>query len=57
MIRRAHLYVVAAAIWGIPGINIAVKGIRSYMLMRSDDLWWLMLIVAATRFLAAMVRH
>ena len=57
MIRRAHLYMMAAAIWGIPGINIAVKGIRSYMLMRSDDLWWLMLIVAATRFLAAMVRH
>jgi hypothetical protein len=38
---------VAAAIWGIPGINIAVKGIRSYMLMRSDDLWWLMLITVA----------
>ena len=47
MIRRAHLYMVAAAIWGIPGINIAVKGIRSYMLMRSDDLWWLMLITVA----------
>ena len=47
MIRRAHSYVVAAVIWGIPGINIAVKGIRAYMLMRPDDLWWLMLITVA----------
>ena len=47
MIRRAHSYVVAAAIWGIPGINIAVKGIKAYMLIRPDDLWWLMLITVA----------
>ena len=38
---------VAAAIWGIPGINIAVKGIKAYMLIRPDDLWWLMLITVA----------
>ena len=44
MIRRAYSYVLAAAIWGIPGINIAVKGGRTYMLMKSDDLWWLLLI-------------
>ena len=44
MIRRAYSYVLAAAIWGIPGINIAVKGVRTYMLMKSDDLWWLLLI-------------
>lgn len=36
MIRRAHSYVIAAAIWGIPGINIAVKGFRTYMLMNPD---------------------
>ena len=47
MIRRAHSYVIAAAIWGIPGINIAVKGFRTYMLMNPDDLWWLMLITLA----------
>ena len=47
MIRRAHSYVIAAAIWGIPGINIAVKGFRAYMLMNPDDLWWLMLITLA----------
>ena len=47
MIRRAHSYVIAAAIWGIPGINIAVKGFRTYMLMNPDDFWWLMLITVA----------
>ena len=44
MIRRAYTYVLAAVIWGIPGVNIAVKGIRTYMLIKPDDLWWLMLI-------------
>ena len=47
MIRRAHSYVIAAAIWGIPGINIAIKGVKTYMLMNPDDLWWLMLITLA----------
>ena len=44
MIRREYTYVLAAVIWGIPGVNIAVKGIRTYMLIKPDDLWWLMLI-------------
>ena len=47
MIRRAYSYVIAAAIWSIPGITIAVKGFRTYMLMNPDDLWWLMLITIA----------
>ena len=47
MIRRAYSYVIAAAIWGIPGINIAIKGVKTYMLMNPDDLWWLMLITIA----------
>lgn len=42
MIRRDYSYVIAAAIWGIPGINIAVKGIKSYLLMMPDELWWLL---------------
>ena len=50
MIRRVHSYVIAAAIWGVPGINITVKGVKTYMLMNHDDLWWLMLIVAALRY-------
>ena len=47
MIRRTYSYVIAAAIWGIPGINIAIKGVKTYMLMNPDDLWWLMLITLA----------
>ena len=47
MIRRAYSYVIAAAIWGVPGINIAIKGVKTYMLMNPDDLWWLMLITLA----------
>ena len=47
MISRAYSYVIAAAIWGIPGINIAIKGVKTYMLMNPDDLWWLMLITVA----------
>ena len=47
MIRRVHSYVIAAAIWGVPGINIAIKGVKTYMLMNPDDLWWLMLITVA----------
>ena len=47
MIRRAYSFIIAAAIWGIPGINIAIKGLRTYMLMRPGDLWWLMLVTVA----------
>ena len=47
MIRRAHTYVVSAAIWGIPGTKIAVKGFSTYMLMKPEDLWWLILISVA----------
>lgn len=47
MIRRAYSFIIAGAIWGIPGINIAIKGLRTYMLMRPGDLWWLMLVTVA----------
>ena len=57
MIRRAHSYVIAAAIWGIPGINIAVKGFRTYMLMDPDDLWWLMLITLAVSIFFFIIFH
>ena len=47
MIRRVFSYIVAALIWGIPGINIAIKGLRTYMLVKPEDLWWLILITFA----------
>ena len=56
MIRRAYSFIIAEAICGIPGINIAIKGLWTYMLMRPGDLWWLMLVVAALRFVVSMVR-
>ena len=44
--NKKLLYCIAAAIWGIPGIIITVKGIRAYATMRTADLWWLLLITA-----------
>ncbi|MCR4825223.1 MAG: hypothetical protein K5849_07715 [Bacteroidales bacterium] len=44
--NRKYLYFIAAAIWGIPGAIIAVKGIRAYLTMPQDSLWWLLLITA-----------
>lgn len=45
--NRKHLYAVAAAIWGIPGVIITSKGINAYSMQPSDKLWWLLLITAA----------
>lgn len=42
--KKEHLYVVAAAIWGIPGIIISIKGISAYLIQSSDNLWWLFLV-------------
>ncbi|MBO7071611.1 MAG: hypothetical protein J6W09_10015 [Bacteroidales bacterium] len=44
--NRKYLYYIAAALWGIPGVIIAIKGIRSYLTMPAGDLWWLLLITA-----------
>lgn len=44
--NRKHLYVVAAVIWGIPGIMITLKGIKAYAIQPSENLWWLLLITA-----------
>lgn len=42
--RRAVLYVVAAIIWGVPGVAITIKGIKAYVGQSSVDVWWLALI-------------
>ena len=44
---KRFLYLIAAFIWGIPGIMIAIKGIRAYTAMPGDELWWLLIITAA----------
>lgn len=45
--KRKHLYAVAAVIWGIPGITITLKGISAYGKQPSENLWWLLLIIAS----------
>lgn len=45
--KKSNLYLIAALIWGIPGIIISIKGIRAYMSMDTDNLWWLLLITVA----------
>jgi len=44
--KKRYLYLTAAIIWGIPGFIIAIKGLRAYVAMPSDELWWLLLITA-----------
>ena len=44
--KRQYLYYIAAAIWGIPGFIISIKGFYAYSQMRSGNLWWLLLITA-----------
>ena len=46
LISKRFLYLVAAAIWGIPGFIITAKGITAYTTMPADELWWLCLITA-----------
>ena len=44
--KKRYLYLTAAIIWGIPGFIIAIKGLRAYTAMPSDELWWLLLITS-----------
>jgi len=43
-ISKRFLYLIAAAIWGVPGFIITAKGLRAYTAMPADELWWLCLI-------------
>ena len=36
---------IAASIWGIPGIIVSAKGIRAYLSMAQEDHWWWLLFV------------
>lgn len=42
--KRSVLYVVAAIVWGVPGVIITHKGISVYFTQCENDLWWLLLI-------------
>ena len=45
--KKNYLYIVAAVIWGIPGIILTSKGINAYLMQPSENIWWLLLITAA----------
>ena len=45
--KRKYLYIIAALLWGVPGIIISVKGVSAYLAMPTSSLWWLFLITAA----------
>ena len=47
--NRKYLYIVAAVIWGIPGITITFRGISAYELQPSENLWWLLMITVAVQ--------
>lgn len=44
--RRKHLYLVAALLWGVPGVHITVKGLLSYMRLDSHCVWLLLFLTA-----------
>ncbi len=45
-VGRRWLFVVAAIIWGGPGVGITLKGIRAYGLVFEGALWWHLLVTA-----------
>ena len=43
MVKRGILYIVAALIWGIPGVAVTIKGIAAYAQIATLH-WWLFAI-------------
>ena len=44
LINKRILYLIAAAIWGVPGFIITAKGITDYTTIPANELWWLCII-------------
>lgn len=44
---RKHLFMIAALIWGIPGVSITLKGVAAYREIAILNKWWLLLITTA----------
>lgn len=42
--KRRYLYILAAIIWGVPGVNITFKGICAYLEQPAKNLWWLLIV-------------
>lgn len=50
--RRDSLYLIAALIWGLPGVTISIKGFTAYGDVLPAKVWWLipLSIAIATSF-------
>lgn len=46
VVPRRFLYLIAALIWGIPGITITTKGVSAYSNIQPSQLWWLLVATA-----------
>lgn len=44
MVAKRYLYLLAALIWGAPGVSIIIKGVGAYLNVPHNKLWWLLLI-------------
>lgn len=53
--RRNQLYLVAAVVWGAPGVMLLVKGIRAYAAQSAEDVWWLLLVTAAVMLMFFLI--
>jgi hypothetical protein len=42
--NKRYLYLIAALIWGIPGLIITIKGFTAYTAIPFRNMWWLVLI-------------
>ena len=47
VVPRRYLYLIAALIWGIPGITITTKGVSVYSNIQPSQLWWLLIATAS----------
>lgn len=45
--RRRHLFVLAAIIWGVPGVGITLKGMAAYRIAATGEIWWMLPLTAA----------
>lgn len=46
LFKRRHLYVVAALLWGVPGVLLTIKGVSAYGALPLVRQWWLLLVTA-----------
>lgn len=47
LMPRAIHYLLAALIWGAPGVTITIKGITAYSSVPQSELWWFLVATVA----------